>query len=87
MSTTITANNVQLVQNAQHQFRVQLLVLARLIFALMQAVKEILFAQFVPLDQGALPQVQPIVAPVNTLWKVNKIATLAPMVISVLQPT
>ena len=87
MSTTITASNVQLVQNAQHQFRVQLLVLARLIFALMQAAKEILFAQFVLLDQGVLPQVQPIVTPVNTHWKVNKIATLAPMVISVLQPT
>ena len=87
MSTTITANNVRLVQNAQHQFRVQLLVHALLTFVLMQVAKEILFAQFVPLDQGVLQQVQPIVTPVNTHWKVNKIAILAPMVISVLQPT
>ena len=87
MSTTITVNNVQLVQNVRHQFRVQLLVLALLVFVHMRAVKEILFAQFVPLDQGVLQQVQPIVTQVNTHWKVNKIAITVPMVISVLQQT
>ena len=87
MSTTITVNNVQLVQNVRHQFRVQLLVLALLVFVHMRAVKEILFAQFVPLDQGVLQQVQPIVTQVNTHWKVNKIVITVPMVISVLQQT
>ena len=87
MSTTITVNNVRLVQSARHQFRAQLLALAQLIFVLMQAAKEILFVQFVPQDLHALPQVHPIVTPVNIHWKVNAIATTVPMVISVLQLT
>ena len=50
MSTTITVNNVRLVQNVQHQFRVQSLVLALIIFVPMQAAKEILLVRFVPQD-------------------------------------
>ena len=87
MSTTITVNNVRLVQSVQHQLRVQSLVLAQIIFVLMQAAKEILFVQFVPQDLHALPQVHPIVTPVNIHWKVNAIATTVQMVISVLQLT
>jgi len=87
MSTIITVNNVQLVPNAPHQFRVRLLVLVLLIAVLMQADKGTPFVKFVPQDHHALQQVQPAVMLVNIHWKVSAIAKRAQMTIFVLQPT